>query len=37
MQREIFNLEEVACAAGKTGIVELLFSFREREQKAEIL
>lgn len=37
MQREIFNLEEVACAAGKTGTVELLISFKEREQKAEIL
>lgn len=37
MQWELFNLEEAACAAGRTGIVELLISFSERDWQDRVL
>lgn len=37
VQCELFNLEEVAWAVGRTGIVELLISFNKRDWQARIL
>lgn len=37
VQCELFNLEEVACAVARTGIVELFISFSERDWQAGVL
>lgn len=37
MPCELFNLEEVACAVRRTGIVELLISSSERDWQARVL